>query len=576
MDDTVIKIGVIGDGPIGNIVVAKLIIEHWKNTERNSKIINITHHTSIRANIKGYERRHILFITEELVDILEENILLCEQCLKDISNDQKITQETDNILLFSTRVLEETLLQYTETNKNKYCSNSKCTFLSVKFDTSSKIPDNYDNYDYIFFATGTNSGSLRKKYFYKDDDISTGNTVKIISNESEPIVIFYSKLGTQNKTNEGRKLHDEDKESIIRIINKDELKNNNINNFQLEVFVNIIYVFHDKFKSFVNENNDIEIFKDEIVKSLFEKDNLSLNGYFNFNDYLFKFTTAINIIQAIFSNKDIFDKYISYIKNADIRSHPINDKFLYIYNQIIINSPLIKDLLLNYSKLIIKILNQIYRNPELCLSSNTNFIMSQECLEHTFLVNVVGQSLNSYGIVKSNKLVYSSIYNNTKCFIIGDMANAYSPGISVEIGINFVNYIIPIFYNFYINGNKNIYNCQELNIVDILDDLLSSEYNELLDKKICGDNSKNGEIELRQLIINIKDNYKNNLKDLCDDEDIFLTYYNIVLLIQFVKNVDLILKNNNILGIAKVFAPRNYKIINKLTRIHDYEFEKVK
>ena len=35
-------------------------------------------------------------------------------------------------------------------------------------------------------------------------------------------------------------------------------------------------------------------------------------------------------------------------------------------------------LLLNYSKLIIKILNQIYRNPELCLSSNTNFTMYNE------------------------------------------------------------------------------------------------------------------------------------------------------------------------------------------------------
>jgi hypothetical protein len=148
------------------------------------------------------------------------------------------------------------------------------------------------------------------------------------------------------------------------------------------------------------------------------------------------------------------------------------------------------------------------------------------------------------------------------------MANAYSPGISVEIGINFVNYIIPIFYNFYINEEKTILKCKDLNIVELLQDLLSEKYYNLLQYKtsLCNKNSTD-KLELRCIIESIKNYYKDNMKIdkslLCYDDDIFLTYYNIVLLIQFIKNVDLIIKNKKILAISKVFKPSNYTIIDK-------------
>jgi hypothetical protein len=145
------------------------------------------------------------------------------------------------------------------------------------------------------------------------------------------------------------------------------------------------------------------------------------------------------------------------------------------------------------------------------------------------------------------------------------MANAYSPGISVEIGINFVNYIIPIFYKFYINEIKTILTCNELNIVEILYDLLRPKYNTLLNKNIdtknyfiLGNGTKPD--TLRKLIENIKNNYE-TVSGLCDDDDIFLTYYNIVSLVQYIKNVDLIIKNKKIIGISKIFKPRYYKIL---------------
>ena len=127
------------------------------------------------------------------------------------------------------------------------------------------------------------------------------------------------------------------------------------------------------------------------------------------------------------------------------------------------------------------------------------------------------------------------------------------------------NYIIPLFYNFYINEIKTILNCKQLNIVEILQDLLTTKYKTLLDKNIDpSENKPTNDADktktLRELIENIKHKYETD-EGLCDDNDIFLTYYNIVSLVQFVKNVDLIIKDKKIIGISKIFKPSNYKIL---------------
>ena len=91
-------------------------------------------------------------------------------------------------------------------------------------------------------------------------------------------------------------------------------------------------------------------------------------------------------------------------------------------------------------------------------------------------------------------------------------------------------------------------------------------------KKI-NNGSKDTELKLKELIENIRDNYIDNLKELCDDNDIFLTYYNIVSIIQFIKNVDLIIKQNKLIAISNKLRPPcltppcqyNYKIINNET-----------
>ena len=419
--------------------------------------------------------------------------------------------------------------------------------------------------------------------------------MKILCDETDPIVAFYSKLGTVTVSGKGHQLYSEDYNSKIYLISKAELKSiYNIDIFELEPFAIIIYTFFDKFNKFVNtlENryelektyknyNDYTLANSYCRGEYIAKCNLSLNGYENYAQFVYKFSQSISVIKNIFEdNESLLVEYKKFIKDEEVRTHPDNVAFNDMYVKIINDDTSIlgsEGLFENYKKLILDYLIKDNGgiNVTKCKSSDGSD-GSYVCDTQEFLVNVVGQSLNSYGIY-DDKLVYAKndAKTKTKYFLVGDMANAYSPGISVEIGINFVNYIIPMFYNFYINEIKTILTCDQLNIVDILDDLLRPKYNTLLNKNIdtkkyfiLGDGTKPN--TLRKLIENIKNNYE-TVRGLCDDNDIFLTYYNIVSLVQYIKNVDLIIKNKKIIGISKIFKPRNYKIVTYANEYNELE-----
>jgi hypothetical protein len=626
--NNIIKIAVVGDGPIGNLVISKLLIEHFRNN-KNQNQIQITHLTSERVVSKGYTRRHILFITQELVEELEKNVLDCDECLKNIANEQILTEDNEGIkLLYSTRLLEQTLLSNIGTNSPKFCIEAnKCVF-----ESKTNTAQTYNEYNYVFFAIGSNAATQREEYFFSGNK---AESVKIISPGAEPVVIFYSELGTPAENISEEKML-EDKESKIQIINGIELEENGINIFELEKFVTIIYNFYDKMQIFIDRyiyrtverniktkeiiktqhfidfekkptNNNI-IFKNlpEKIQNQIQvsygssvKVNVSLSGYNDFDSFIGKFINAIDILHRFFNleqddfndyRNQLYEAYINFLISEKMR--PSIDEESKIWYQIIITKdPSIMELLTKYIEFIHKNLKKNQDIKALCpikikldtnkIEYDTNFVSileqlpkeystNNECLGYSFLVNIVPQSLDSFGIYDNNTLAYAAKKNNTNFFMIGDMANAYPAGISVEIGINFVNYIIPMFYNFYINKEKTILNCEDLNIVEILDDLLSDKYASLLDYKTSIKISKSN-ITLKRLIENIKQNYNVNLNKLCDDNDIFLTYYNIVLLIQFIKNADLINKNKKIIGISKVFKPSNYKIIDteKIIRLED-------
>ena len=119
-------------------------------------------------------------------------------------------------------------------------------------------------------------------------------------------------------------------------------------------------------------------------------------------------------MQFVFKDKEIFNMYINHIRGK-IRTHQINAKSLAMYKKIINNDVYIDDLLSKYSDLIVKLLNEIDKIDKSCSSSKSSkSSKSSSCLNRTFLVNIVQQSLNSYGIINYNKLVYATKKENTK------------------------------------------------------------------------------------------------------------------------------------------------------------------
>ena len=628
----VYKIAVVGDGPIGNLVIAKLLIEHYNNYTKHNNNIEITHYRSERCDTKGYTRRHVLFITDELVKELEDHVLNCTNCLTDIANVQTLTEDDvpdRQKLLFSTRLLEQTLLTHIENSSNTFCESPTCVFKNEVNKGDSK-PD-YSKFNYVFFAIGTNAGAIRKKYFYytKNDVVN----VKITTPLAEPIVAFYSELGTPKEKIKAPEMED-DKNSKILIITKERLKSNGINVYDLLDFVTIIYNFYDKIQIFLDgyiyrkiireklseiniafiddPKNDYLIFNrlpENIKKQIdysyliINRVNISLYGFDNYNSFISKFANGIGILSRLFkvdqagddnATKNVrykfFNEYINFLKSEQMRP-PIDQKSIDWHLKIINVDEDIMKLVNNYIRFIYDTLHevdelytqdvqQIRRKKEctievdgevsgITLKLPEGYIEGHDCLNYNFLVNIVRQSLDSFGIY-DNKLAYAAKNDKTNYFMIGDMANAYPAGISVEIGINFVNYIIPIFYNFYINEDKTILECNNLNIVELLQDLLSEKYTALLIHETNIEYAyaeSESKYTLKALIEGIKNYYNDNLStqsaNLCYNDDIFLTYYNIVLLIQFIKNADLILNNKKILAISQEFQPNNYQLIDK-------------
>ena len=377
-----IKIAVVGDGPIGNLVIAKLLIEHHRNN-KNENEIEITHLTSERVSQNGFTRRHILFITEELVEELEKHVLDCTNCLKDIANEQKLT-EVDipgEKLLFSTRFLEQTLLTHITTKSNKFCNSPKCVFNSILNKTS-----NYNIYDYVFFAIGSNAGAIRNQYFYPNN--SSAN-IKIITPLAEPVVAFYSNLGTTARKLSEPEMSD-DKKSKIQLISKAELETKGINIYDLLQFVTIIYNFYDKMQIFIDRhiyrktedinnpiNNDIifsnlpKKIKDQIMFSyaMIKKINISLDGYDNYNSFLGKFANCIAILRRLFNSSQddndtrkirdkFYNAYINFLISENMRP-PTDDISKEWYLKIINGDESIIELLNNYIIFIFETLHNI-------------------------------------------------------------------------------------------------------------------------------------------------------------------------------------------------------------------------
>lgn len=75
------------------------------------------------------------------------------------------------------------------------------------------------------------------------------------------------------------------------------------------------------------------------------------------------------------------------------------------------------------NKLLLNDINKIDSESKTCTldTDNDHKSISSNCFDRTFLVNIVQQSLNSYGIINNNKLAYANQKQNTKFFMIWQM-----------------------------------------------------------------------------------------------------------------------------------------------------------
>jgi len=228
-----------------------------------------------------------------------------------IKNNQILTEENEvgQKFLFTIRVLENIIDRELNNNNNRYCTGTtNCIFKKIPNTTEDNNPPDYfnDDLDYIFFATGTNSGALRYKYFY-DKKAPNTTTVKIISNETEPIIAFYTHLGTAD-INDIEQIISEDKNSQIQFITKEDLRDNDIDLNKLVEQVNIINNFYLYIQNFLNDkeimakyNNQFFIDKKTwLMGNDYKQRNLGLNGYDNFKEFLEKYHSAINMILGLF------------------------------------------------------------------------------------------------------------------------------------------------------------------------------------------------------------------------------------------------------------------------------------
>jgi len=148
-----INIAVAGEGPIGLIAIANLIMLNHRDT--NAKPITIDWFIS---RIK-YVRRHIIEINKITIEKIEALLEDCNKCILNSDSSK---------LVSSIRYLEQVIFDKIPSTN---CSNSKCR-LTIKPNLKFLIDDDavINNYDHVFLATGYTSFDMRKKLINDDEE----------------------------------------------------------------------------------------------------------------------------------------------------------------------------------------------------------------------------------------------------------------------------------------------------------------------------------------------------------------------------------------------------------------------
>ena len=496
-----IKIAIAGEGPIGLITLAKLIISHQRNKDENKKKLEITLYTKYDS----YSRRHVLFLSNAIVDKLENEILNAPNSLRfDKSGDIQV----------STRLLENILFNNIK-QKADVCETSESNFCIIKILTKQQFTINdYDKYDHVFLATGFQA-DIRKKIMNSDN-----NYLPLLAKSQDTILVLYTGIAPVSSKN-----YLEDIGSKFEFIDKDIVESFQLDTNLLTSFITTIY----KYNKFINSFNPKD--KPKPV-------DLWVSGFSSYDNFVLIFEQTINDMKLFLSSNDIDSVIKIYTDN---KSAP-TDLDMLILKSLRDNSDLHKELWIKYSQMVQKLLED------------------RNCLDKLFMLHSVNLSTKCNGCYLDtyNIEFCKMIGEDKKSFIwlIGDTAIAYEATYSLELNLTYVNYIIPKFYNFFVQNNHMKFtnkNARDaLRKLKLSDDLksfkLSGGY--LDSETILNYNLK----QVQDIIDNIIINYDRNNIDDGNSYRNFMRYYNLTYFIYFIKNLGkIMLKKIHIYKFRKTY-----------------------
>ena len=332
---------------------------------------------------KTFKRRHIVKVSKNMLKDIEKLINSCLNCLTHNNNNK--------IIDLSIRCLEYLL--------HKNIDSKYVEIIEKKFTENNNINNDYQH---IFLCDGFASSN---RLFYIYDNINYKPLRMVINT---PILILYGNLDLS--------------EAPINIvcINSSVIKKQffgeqlipyEIDINMLAAFISIIYNINFKYNDF----NSI-IPGNENMKEI----NLWVEGYTNYQNFIDIFNNTIDYFQQL--DEDIIINIFE--KNNTFISHDILS--------ILKDKSLVHNIFEKYKNFLLEELKRIN-------GVNNPFIIHNVMPNCTTFGIILDDSVETLVFAKKNTI------NNYTSWLIGDSANSYPPGVSLQNGIKDVFSLIPNF-----------------------------------------------------------------------------------------------------------------------------------
>ena len=437
-----------------------------------------------------YTRRHIINISSSTVNAIQDTIHNCNKCIS--RNDSEETS-------MSIRLLETILLQSIQTTQKTMCTHDSCNiYIAKKF-----IDTDYKKFDHVFLTNGYASPERKtlicgnKEYTY------------LMCTIHKPILVLYGNLGPV-EPNEGDNIQDLDHNAVKIKLSDDLLSKYNLTMSMVATLTSVIYRTRKWF-------DDFPKIKGRKLSSI----DLWVNGYENFVSFMQIFNETLSylhegLVSDAFDMNTIFEKY-------NVAIDEDGKKFIQA-----IKDNKYQKIISSYYTFVRKSLNKI------------------KGLEKPFMIHVVIPNSTCFGLLMDKGVHYSNKINNTRIWLLGDSANAYPPGSSLEIGLKNVLTLIPMFVQWMIYNNaQNIAYTMYLscNSDSEVVNKTANHSKLLLCKELTwrggypkGDERNNVNMSLYKILDTVS-----SLNTSCSDNHPFITFYNMYMINNFLDNVKRIL-----------------------------------